>query len=158
MRIYRDIRFSKNKLPYKTNIGIHFRHEMGRDVHSPGYYLHIEPTECFFGAGIWHPDNKTLGKIRTQIVEQSQRWKRIANNKKLNQDFEFAGESLKRPPRDFESDHPLIVDLKRKDFIVIHQLTKKQAQSPKFVQTIGAKMKQTRPLMLFICDSLRIPF
>ena len=53
MRIYRDTRFGKDKTPYKTNVGIHFRHEMGKDVHCPGFYLHIEPKECFLGAGIW---------------------------------------------------------------------------------------------------------
>ncbi|MGI9427261.1 MAG: DUF2461 domain-containing protein, partial [Bythopirellula sp.] len=59
MRIYRDVRFSKDKRPYKTNVGIHFRHEAGCDVHAPGFYFHIEPDEVFIGAGIWHPDSKT---------------------------------------------------------------------------------------------------
>ncbi|MDX8392212.1 MAG: TIGR02453 family protein, partial [Mariprofundaceae bacterium] len=62
MRIYRDVRFSKNKLPYKTNIGIQFRHKQGKDVHAPGFYLHIEAEEVFVGAGIWHPDSGTLKK------------------------------------------------------------------------------------------------
>lgn len=158
MRIYRDVRFSKDKIPYKTNIGIHFRHEMGKSVHSPGYYLHLEPNECFFGAGIWHPDNDTLRKIRSQIVDQPQRWKRIARNKKLKQDFEFAGDSLKRPPRDFDPDHPLIEDLKRKDFIILQHFNQKYAQKPALVDQIAEKMKQARPLMVFLCDSLRIPF
>ena len=54
-RIYRDTRFSKDKTPYKTNVGIHFRHELARDAHAPGFYLHIGPGEAFAGAGIWHP-------------------------------------------------------------------------------------------------------
>ena len=60
MRVYRDTRFSKNKTPYKTNIGIQFRHERARDVHSPGYYLHIEPNDVFLGAGMWRPDTEPL--------------------------------------------------------------------------------------------------
>jgi len=64
MRVHRDIRFGKDKTPYKTNIGIQFRHEAGKDVHAPGYYLHIAPQECFFGAGIWRPDSTALGQIR----------------------------------------------------------------------------------------------
>ena len=62
-RIYRDTRFSKDKTPYKTNVGAHFRHAAGKDAHAPGFYLHLEPGTCFAGCGIWHPDNNTLGRI-----------------------------------------------------------------------------------------------
>ena len=61
MRIYRDTRFSKDKTPYKTNVGIQFRHELGRDVHAPGYYVHLEPGRCFLGAGIWRPGRSRYG-------------------------------------------------------------------------------------------------
>src|SRR5665811_1482075 len=63
MRVYRDTRFAKDKTPYKTNVGIQFRHEQGRDVHAPGFYLHISPEECFFAVGCWHPDPDALGRI-----------------------------------------------------------------------------------------------
>ena len=63
-RIYRDVRFSRDKSPYKTNAGAHFRHEVGREVHGPGFYLHLEPGNVFAGAGIWMPNSATLGKIR----------------------------------------------------------------------------------------------
>ncbi len=157
MRIYRDTRFAKNKTPYKTNIGIHFRHEMGRDVHAPGFYLHIEPTESFFGAGIWRPESKALAKIRNQLVEQPQRWKRIANGKKMAQHFEFSGEKLKRPPRDFDKDHPLIEDLKRKDFFVLAEINTKEIKTRKLLPMIESRMRETKLLMTFLCDSLRIP-
>ena len=67
-RIYRDVRFSKDKSPYKTQAAAHFRHERGKDVHAPGFYLHLEPDDVFAGAGIWHPDMKSLTKIRDAIV------------------------------------------------------------------------------------------
>ena len=70
----RDTRFAKDKTPYKTNIGIHFRHDAGKDVHAPGYYLHIEPDEFFLGAGIWRPDSATLGKIRDRINDKGDQW------------------------------------------------------------------------------------
>ena len=73
MRVYRDTRFSKDKRPYKTNIGIHFRHEVGKDVHAPGFYLHIAPGECFVGVGVWRPDSRALAKIRDAIVEDDSR-------------------------------------------------------------------------------------
>jgi uncharacterized protein (TIGR02453 family) len=60
MRVYRDTRFSKNKLPYKTNIGIQFRHQQAKDVHSPGYYVHIDPERVFVGVGMWRPDADSL--------------------------------------------------------------------------------------------------
>lgn len=56
MRVQRDTRFSRDKTPYKTNIGIQFRHERGKDIHAPGFYLHIAPDDCFLGIGLWHPD------------------------------------------------------------------------------------------------------
>ena len=66
-RIQRDTRFSKDKTPYKTNVGIQFRHEFGRDVHAPGFYLHLEPDNVFMGAGMWHPDGGSLKRIRDAI-------------------------------------------------------------------------------------------
>src|SRR5918996_1594329 len=67
-RIYRDTRFSKDKSPYKTHLGLHFRHERAKDVHAPGYYLHIGPDEVYAGAGIWHPDTDGATRIRESIV------------------------------------------------------------------------------------------
>ena len=158
MRIYRDTRFSKEKTPYKTNIGIHFRHEMGKDVHAPGFYLHIEDGDCFFGAGIWHSENESLRKIRNQIVEQDSRWKRISRRKILLNEFEFAGDSLKRPPRDFDAEHPLIDDLKRKDFIIVAKIAKNVLQKRTLADQIGRMMKQTSGVVAFLCEALRLPF
>ncbi len=67
-RIYRDVRFSKNKSPYKTHASVHFRHEQAKDVHAPGYYLHIEPDNVFLGLGLWRPENSILTKIRSAIA------------------------------------------------------------------------------------------
>src|ERR687888_1622679 len=72
-RIYRDTRFSKDKSPYKTNLGIHFRHERAKDVDAPGYYLHIGPGEVFAGGGMWHPDSSTATRIREAIVADPDR-------------------------------------------------------------------------------------
>ena len=98
-RIYRDTRFSKDKRPYKTMIGIHFRHELGKDAHAPGFYLHIERNGCFVGAGIWHPDSKSLHGIRSAIVEDPQAWKRATGGKRFRDLYALEGDRLKRPPR-----------------------------------------------------------
>ena len=70
-RVHRDIRFSPDKSPYKTHAGIQFRHESGKNVHAPGFYLHLEPDNVFTAIGVWHPDSETLGKVRDAIVAHS---------------------------------------------------------------------------------------
>lgn len=116
-RIHRDTRFSKDKSPYKTNVGAHFRHESFKDAYSPGFYLHLEPGACFAGLGIWRPDSKSLGGIRKLIAESPQEWTDIVSASDFAEAFRLGGGSLKRPPKGFESSHPLIEDIKRKDFI-----------------------------------------
>ena len=74
MRIYRDTRFSKEKTPYKTNIGIQFRHEQAKDVHSPGFYVHVDPQQVFFGVGMWRPDAEPLQSIRARIAARPAQW------------------------------------------------------------------------------------
>src|SRR4051794_11111881 len=74
-RIYRDTRFAKDKTPYKTNTGMHFRHKAAKDAHAPGFYLHLAPGQVFGGGGIWHPDTKTATKIRQAIVDDPERWR-----------------------------------------------------------------------------------
>ena len=157
MRIYRDVRFSKNKQPSKTNLGIQFRHEMGKDVHAPGFYFHYSPKESFLGAGIWHPDRDPLKKIRIAIVDQEARWKRTRGAKKFKEIFELSGDSLKRPPRDFDPDHKLIEDLKRKDFIAICPLQAAELKSPEIVEVTIDRIRRSMTFVRFLCDALHLP-
>ena len=85
MRVYRDTRFGKDKTPYKTNVGIQFRHEFGRDVHAPGFYVHIEPGEYFLALGMWRPDRDSLQQIRQAILERPEQWKRALRAKVFRQ-------------------------------------------------------------------------
>ena len=157
MRIYRDIRFAKDKTPYKTNVGIHFRHEFGKDVHAPGFYFHIDSKEVFIGAGVWHPDSTALKKIRTHIVEESKLWKRVSKSKKLLGTFDHFGDSLKRPPRDFNPEHPLIEDLKRKDHMLVTYLKHSELQNKDLANHVAGLFKQMKPFVRFLCDALRLP-
>jgi uncharacterized protein (TIGR02453 family) len=125
MRVYRDTRFTKDSSPYKTNVGIQFRHEMARDVHAPGFYVHIQPDECFLAVGVWRPDSASLGQIRKAIVEWPDRWQRARDDRKFHEHFRLEGDSLKRPPRGFPPDHPLVEDLKRTDFLGLRELDRK---------------------------------
>ena len=157
-RIYRDTRFSKDKTPYKTNVGAHFRHEAGKDAHAPGFYLHLEPGMCFAGCGVWHPDSPTLGRIRDTIVEKPEEWTRITTGAEFCQTFRLAGEALKRPPRGYDPEHPLIEDLKRKDFVVIADVGETEAVRPDFLDRFAAIARAGADFTSFLCKAVGVPF
>lgn len=158
MRIYKDTRFAKDKTPYKTNIGIQFRHEAGCSVHAPGYYLHVEPGSVFLGVGIWRPDRQPLLQIRQAISQEPADWKRARDAKGFQSIYELSGDSLKRPPAGFEKDDPMIEDLKRKDFIGVCNLDDDTLTDPKFLQEVTKKFKAATPFMRFLCNALELPF
>lgn len=153
-RIHRDVRFSSDKSPYKTNAGIHFRHENGKDAHAPGFYLHLAPDECFCGAGIWRPDGPSLKAIREAIVEHPKAWIEVSRSK----NFRLEGDSLKRPPRGFDKDHPLIEDLKRKDHIAFVSLTAKDLVKKNFLKSYTRHCQNFAPYVQFIAKALGQPF
>ncbi len=154
-RIHRDTRFAKDKSPYKTYVGIQFRHELGRDAHAPGFYLHLEPNAVFVGAGIWHPDQATLARIREAVADDPKAWRA---GKRFGERFKLAGESLKRAPAGFDPAHPLIEDLKRKDFIGVASLTEKDVCAVGFVEDFAATCRDASPLVRFLCAVLDVPY
>ena len=158
MRVYRDTRFSKNKTPYKTNVGIQFRHELGKDVHAPAFYLHIQPKNCFLGAGIWRPDSEALAAIRESIDENPRVWKRARDAKRFVEHFRFGGDRLKRPPRGYAAEHSYIDDLKRKDFIAISEFPISDIRSADFIDEVAARYATAKPLMKFLCAALALRF
>ncbi len=157
-RLYRDIRFAKDKSPFKTHTGIQFRHDRGRDVHAPGYYFHIQPGQVFVALGLWHPDNATLRTIRERIVEAPSAWTRASRGKGFTGSFELEGERLKRPPRGFDPEHPLVEDLKWKDFIGTAELSEAAATSPDLPETLARVWGAGTPFMKFLCEAVDIPF
>ncbi|MXZ49759.1 MAG: TIGR02453 family protein [Rhodobacteraceae bacterium] len=157
-RIYRDVRFSKNKEPYKTNAGVHFRHIDGKNVHAPGFYLHLEPGSCFAGCGVWRPDGVALKQIRDEIVDNSKNWTDIISEKNFQNTFDFHGEKLKRPPKGYDSEHPQIEDLKRKSFIVLSNLKEDQITSPAFPVIFTEILKSSSPFVSFLTRAVGVPF
>jgi uncharacterized protein (TIGR02453 family) len=151
-RIYRDTRFSADKLPYKTHIGIHFSHESGKDAHAPVFYLHLEPEGCFAAAGVWHPDSRALTRIRTAIVSQPAQWKKATGK------LELEGESLTRAPKGFDPNHPLVEDLKRKDFVASMAFTEDQVCSPKLLRDFTTACRKMTPLVEFTTGALGLKF
>jgi len=158
MRVYRDTRFSKNKLPYKTNIGIQFRHEQAKNVHSPGYYVHIDPEQVFLGVGMWRPESEALTAIRKRIDDHQAEWLRARDATPFQRQFRLGGESLSRPPRGFGKDHPLLEDLRRKDFIAVRTMTTADAVQPRFQQKVETSFKAATPYMQFLCKAVGVPF
>lgn len=158
MRVYRDVRFGRDKRPFKTNIGIQFRHFQGKDVHAPGFYVHLEPKECFLGVGIWHPDAPALGRIRTAITENSAAWVKVSRDKKFSKTYELAGDSLANAPRGYAKDHPLLKDLKRKDFIAIAGFGSRLTTSTNFKPQVVKSFRSAVPYMQFLCKALELPF
>jgi len=157
MRVYRDTRFSKDKTPYKTNIGIQFRHLQGKDVHAPGFYVHIANDGCFLGVGCWHPDGKALAAIRAFIDENPRSWQEITRQSEFANRFPLSGESLVRPPRGFDKQHPLLEDLKRKDFIGIAEFDPQQLDGD-FVGFCGEQFRHSAEFMRYLCAALSLPW
>ena len=157
-RIYRDVRFSKDKSPYKTQAAAHFRHERGKDVHAPGFYLHLEPEDVFAGAGIWHPDMKSLTKIREAIVANPGGWQRLTDDDEFRRRCTLSGDSLKRAPKGFDPKHPLIEDLKRKDFVTVTSFTEEDACAPDFTAQLAPAYRTAAPVVEFLTTSLGLPY
>ncbi len=157
-RIQRDTRFAKDKTPYKLNTGMQFRHIAGKDAHAPGFYMHIEPGASFIGVGLWRPETKLAYGIREAIAEDPARWKRASRSQRFTEVLELGGESLKRPPRGFDEDHPLLEDLKRKDFIASTRITQKAIVSDHLMEDFADTCKRAAPFMKFLCEAVGVPF
>ena len=158
MRVYRDTRFHGAGEPYKTNVGIQFRHEFGRDIHAPGFYVHLEPETCFLAAGLWRPESSILRQVREAIVENPTRWRRVRNNKKFQTFFYLDGNSLKKCPLGFPVDHPCIEDLRRTDFIAVADVDDSMTLQTTFIDYVTQAFTAARPFTRFLCDATKIPF
>ena len=153
MRIYRDIRFSPDKTPYKTWVGMSFPHAGATaEVHGAGYYLHLDVSRSFLAAGAWHPERRSLAKIRDAIAWKPDEWK------KAKRGLSLGGESLTRAPRGYPEGHPLIEDLKRLDFIASFEFSDAQVRGPRFLADVTAAAKRLAPLVGFLARAEGLRF
>lgn len=157
-RIYRDTRFSKDKTPYKTNLGIHFRHERAKDAHAPGYYLHIGPDEIFAGAGIWHPATEPATSIREAIVADPERWGRATRSGNFAKQLELGGDTLRRVPPWADAKHPFADDLRRKDFFASARLSESDVVAPGFIDEYVRICRAAALLVQFLCNALKVEY
>ncbi len=158
-RIYKDVRFSKDKSPYKTHGGVQFRHALGKDAHAPGFYVHLAADEVFYGGGIWHPPAANLLKIREAVRDKAKIWEKATNSGAFENRFEaLRGEQLMRPPRGFSPDDPHIDDIKRKSFFAMADAKPAATKKAAFLDDVEATFRDAKPLMKFLCDALGAPF
>ncbi len=155
-RIHRDVRFSKDKSPYKTNVGCHFRHRAGRDAHAPGFYVHLSPEEIFFGGGIWMPPPPALGLIRDAIANDPDRWGAIIGDPAFIARTGGLGpaEALRRPPAGHASDERFIEHIKLKSFYSFSSASRDDVCSPAFPAMVQETFRSILPLMKFLTDVL----
>ena len=150
----RDVRFSANKDPYKTNFAAYFSPK-GKKSEGPGYYLHVQPGQSFIGGGIWMPQGETLKKIRKEIDYSGGELKKIEEEKDFKKTFgEIQGEKLKTSPRDFEADHEYIEYLKLKSFTVTTALKDKEIESGQFIQLALSGFRTMRPFQDFLTKAV----
>lgn len=168
-RIHANRRFNPDRPPYKEQTGIQFRHTTGGDVHAPGFYLHLEPEGeagagpggsggCFVGMGCWRPDRDTLTAIRESIVDDPDAWREVAGSEGFRDAFELGGESLKLGPVGFDREHPLIDDIKRKDFIAVAPFSEEEVVSDGFVEGFGDRCRRGAPFVGWLCRAVGVPF
>ena len=150
-RINRDVRFSKDKSPYKTNLGAGFSIG-GKKSSGAGFYLHIEPGRSFIGGGLWMPAADALKKIRQEIDYQAKDFLQIIENNNFVKCFSGLSEEdiLKNAPKGYENDHPMLRFLRLKSFVATHSLTDSEVLDKNNLQTVMENATSLAPLIAFI--------
>ena len=154
-RIYRDVRFSKDKRPYKNNMGAGFSPN-GKLMQEPGYYFHVEPGRCFVAGGMYMPDPGNLSKIRQEIDYNGDKLQKIFNDKKFKKWFKgFADfDKLKTVPKGYAKDNPRLDWLKNKTFIVSHTFPEKEITDKSFLKKLVEVTKAIKPLNEFLKEAM----
>ena len=168
-RIHANLRFNPGGRPYKEQTGIQFRHRGGADVHAPGFYLHLEPEGgrsgdaasrggCFVGMGLWRPERDTLRAVRDAMVAAPDGWTTVVGGDSFRATFRLGGESLARGPVGFDRDHPLIDDIKRKDFIAVADLGEDEVVADGFVERFADLARTGSPFVGWLCGAVGVAF
>ncbi|MFT4257855.1 MAG: DUF2461 domain-containing protein [Pseudoxanthomonas sp.] len=158
-RIHRDARFSTDKSPYKSWQGARLYHERSRQVAAPSFYLHLQPGECFVGAGLWHPEPDTQRRIRQFIFDNPGSWKAAAHDAKFRRRFDFEqSEKLIRPPRGFPPEFEFIDDLKHRNFVFWRDIDDVAMTGPRLRKTLAADLAALGPFVDYLCAALELEF
>ena len=158
-RIYRDARFSNDKSPYKPWQGARLFHERRTQVAAPSFYVHLQPGQCFVGAGLWHPEPPTQRRVRQFIFDNPGSWKAAAHAPKFRKRYEFeSSEVLSRPPRGFPAEFEMIEDLKHRNFVFSRHLEEADMTGPRLRQLLAADLVALGPFVDYLCAALDLEF
>jgi len=153
LRIYRDVRFSKNKDPYKNNYGMWFSTKKGGN--EPGYYLHIQPGKSFIAGGYWMPDLPHLKLIRQEIDYNAEDFKAIINDQEFKKNFKLGGDNaLKNAPKGYDPADPNIEFLKLKSFEATMKIEYEEFFKPNLVNKLISSFKTVQPLVAFLRNAI----
>lgn len=155
-RIYRDVRFSKDKRPYKNNFGAAMSAE-GKGLGTPGYYFQIQPgNQSFVAIGLFQPQPEILAKVRQEIDYNGDKLKKILNEKKFKNNFSkfWDEDALKKAPKGYAPDHQYADWLKLKSFVVTHEFKDTEVTDKKFMKTVVETLKSAKPLNDFLKEAL----
>lgn len=151
-RQYRDVRFAKDKRPYKNNMGAYFNIG-GKKINTAGYYLHIEPGRSFVAGGLYEPEALMLAKVRQEIDYNLDEWKKILNNKAFKKYFPSGlskDNMISRPPKGYYADNPALEYLKRKSFTVANPLSDEMLFQPSIKSLLLQSFKSLKPMLDFL--------
>ena len=153
-RIYRDVRFSKNKLPYKTHFGGSF-HRKKPELRG-GYYLHIQPNnESFIATGFWQPNKEDLLRIRKELEQDDSEMREIINNNKFKRIWgDLVGDEVKTAPKGFSKEHKSIDLIRKKQFIFSKKFSDKEVLAPNFIKSVDEYFREIRPYFNYMSDVL----
>lgn len=157
-RINRDIRFSADKSPYKTAVGMSFGHDGGGHGAAPGLYLQLAPGDSFAGGGVHMPETRTLNRIRDAIVADTAAWKRVVAAPTFAPMFTNMGEALKRAPQGYDPGHPFVEDLKRKSYVWHTRFSERDVCAAGFMDAYLEACRTANPFNRFLAAALRVPW
>ena len=158
-RIQRDTRFANDKTPYKPWQGARLFHARGRQVEAPSFYIHLQPGNCFVGAGLWHPQGETLRRVRHFIVDNPGSWQAAAHAPAFRRRYDLdEDEMLVRPPRGFPADFAFIDDLRHKNFVALRAIDDTVMLGPRLRQVLSADLVALAPFVDYLCAALDLEF
>ncbi len=158
LRIYRDMRFRPDQAPFQTWAAARFPHAAWKQMHAPGFYLHLDPGQSFLGMGLWHPDTDTRALVRDTIIKNTAGWKSATESKSFRKQCRVSGDLMKRPPPGYDRNHPFAEDLMRKDFTCGAEFSEKQVCSPEFLDNVTRKCRAAAPFMEFLTRAVGLPW
>ncbi len=153
-RIYKEIRFSKDKTPYKTNIGASLVEKGPKTLNHAGYYIHIEPGKSFLAGGVYMTEPKNLKVIREKISAEGEDFLQILNKKSFRDNLELRGDKLVKVPQGFDKDNPMGDYLKFKQFTVFHSLSDEDVVNENFIYRTVKIFKEIYPFNLFLNEAI----